>query len=330
MAEVLADQLNWSQALDVGEQAVSLAPQVMDVHRAYAKVLESSGDYTGAIDSYQRAIALNPNLPFLYLSMGANYRYRRKPIDDLNAMQRDIDAAWFLFDGGGFNPKTRPSCRSPVPTPIRASSSSPNVTRRRRDSIHQCRYLRRWACCITARVKDGSLPVLRRSPGGCTSAENEEGTAWRAMTWRWIRRALLSASTLNYYYTYGSALPISAIVRGPVDLPNCAPRRDDSDGGIIQVGEQICAGPAGPMAVPALNPRGGAWPRAARTQVVSAAFRRSPKTNTIGLLVSVEVFRQHFTAPEVRSPAARHRFRGRSLRPPAARPLRARRRSPWR
>jgi cytochrome c-type biogenesis protein CcmH/NrfG len=38
-AEILADQLNWSQALDIGAEAVSLAPDSMDVHRAYAKVL---------------------------------------------------------------------------------------------------------------------------------------------------------------------------------------------------------------------------------------------------------------------------------------------------
>jgi tetratricopeptide (TPR) repeat protein len=37
-------------------------------------VLESLGDYTGAIESYDRAIAITPNLTFLYLRAGANYR----------------------------------------------------------------------------------------------------------------------------------------------------------------------------------------------------------------------------------------------------------------
>jgi len=41
-AEVLVDQSNWATAMDAGAQAVSSARTIMDVHRAYAYVLESN------------------------------------------------------------------------------------------------------------------------------------------------------------------------------------------------------------------------------------------------------------------------------------------------
>jgi tetratricopeptide (TPR) repeat protein len=84
-AEVLVDQSNWSAALDVGAQAAQLGPKIMDVHRAYAYVLESNGYYTRAIDEYQAAIDLNTNLPFLYIRLApttaswANPRPTRPP-----------------------------------------------------------------------------------------------------------------------------------------------------------------------------------------------------------------------------------------------------------
>ena len=46
----------------------------MDVHRVYAYVLESLGEYNLAIQEYDQAIAITPKLTFLYLRAGANYR----------------------------------------------------------------------------------------------------------------------------------------------------------------------------------------------------------------------------------------------------------------
>jgi tetratricopeptide (TPR) repeat protein len=46
----------------------------MDVHRVHAYVLESLGEYALAIEAYDRAIAITPNLTFLYLRAGAGYR----------------------------------------------------------------------------------------------------------------------------------------------------------------------------------------------------------------------------------------------------------------
>lgn len=73
-AEVLVDQQKWTQAQQVIEQAVEADPSLMDVHRVNAYVLESLGEYALAIESYDKAIAIAPNMTFLYLRAGAGYR----------------------------------------------------------------------------------------------------------------------------------------------------------------------------------------------------------------------------------------------------------------
>ncbi len=73
-AEVLVDQQQWNQASQIIEQALAQDPSLMDVHRVNAYVLESLGEYALAIESYDRAIAISPNLTFLYIRAGAGYR----------------------------------------------------------------------------------------------------------------------------------------------------------------------------------------------------------------------------------------------------------------
>lgn len=73
-AEVLVDQQKWSQAQSQIEQALAQDSSLMDVHRVNAYVLESLGEYALAIEAYDKAIAIAPNLTFLYLRAGAGYR----------------------------------------------------------------------------------------------------------------------------------------------------------------------------------------------------------------------------------------------------------------
>ncbi len=73
-AEILVDQQKWSQAEQYIQQALDSDASLMDVHRVHAYVLESLGEYALAIEAYDRAIAIAPNLTFLYLRAGANYR----------------------------------------------------------------------------------------------------------------------------------------------------------------------------------------------------------------------------------------------------------------
>jgi tetratricopeptide (TPR) repeat protein len=73
-AEILIDEQKWSQAEQYIQSALQLGPQVMDVHRVYGYYLESQKFYSQAIEEYQKALAINPNLTFLYISIGHNYR----------------------------------------------------------------------------------------------------------------------------------------------------------------------------------------------------------------------------------------------------------------
>ena len=95
-AEVLLDQQKWSQAeqnIDLALQR-SDADQLMDVHRVYAYLLETLGQYNLAITEYDKAITLEPNFTFLYLRAGANYR--RLAFDLHN--RQGIDAARPVYD----------------------------------------------------------------------------------------------------------------------------------------------------------------------------------------------------------------------------------------
>ncbi len=73
-AEILIDQQKWTQAEQYIQQALQRGPELMDVHRVYAYYLESTLNYNQAIEEYQAALEINPNLTFLYISIGQNYR----------------------------------------------------------------------------------------------------------------------------------------------------------------------------------------------------------------------------------------------------------------
>ena len=72
---MLVDQQKWLQAQQYANQAVKQNPNLMDVRRINAYVLESLGDYNAAIIEYQAAVSINPNLTFLYISIGKIYRH---------------------------------------------------------------------------------------------------------------------------------------------------------------------------------------------------------------------------------------------------------------
>jgi len=73
-AEILVDQQKWIQAEKNVNEAAARAPELMDVRRINGYVQESLGNYSLAISEYKEAIHINPNLTFIYLRIGANYR----------------------------------------------------------------------------------------------------------------------------------------------------------------------------------------------------------------------------------------------------------------
>ena len=63
-------------------------PNNLDVQRVYGTVLEGNGDYEGAIEAYEAAAELAPNLTFLYLRIGANYRRLGRVAEALDAFAK--------------------------------------------------------------------------------------------------------------------------------------------------------------------------------------------------------------------------------------------------
>ena len=97
-AEVLVDQNKWDQAELIIKQALDIDDTSMDVHRVYAYVLESLGQYNLAITEYDKAIAIAPNFTFLYRRAGANYRALAAKIGDPDAARPVYEQSLEYFD----------------------------------------------------------------------------------------------------------------------------------------------------------------------------------------------------------------------------------------
>jgi tetratricopeptide (TPR) repeat protein len=78
-AEIVLDQFKWDEAVQYIDLALEKAQESgqpsMDIHRVKGKVEESLGNYNNAIEQYQLAADINPNMTFLYIYIGVNYRH---------------------------------------------------------------------------------------------------------------------------------------------------------------------------------------------------------------------------------------------------------------
>ena len=74
-AEIYNDEQKWDLAQQSIQLAVERNPDLMDVQRILAYIRETQGDYRGAIEAYEEAIAIAPNLTFLYINVGVIYRH---------------------------------------------------------------------------------------------------------------------------------------------------------------------------------------------------------------------------------------------------------------
>jgi tetratricopeptide (TPR) repeat protein len=74
LAEAYADLGRLRQAREQAELAIQLDPYDVDARRDYGYVLEFYGDYAGAIQQYQQAQTIEPNLLELWYGLARNYR----------------------------------------------------------------------------------------------------------------------------------------------------------------------------------------------------------------------------------------------------------------
>jgi tetratricopeptide (TPR) repeat protein len=218
-AEILVDQQKWTQAEQYILQALQRedADSLMDVHRVYAYVLESLGLYNQAIQEYDIAISISPNMTFLYLRAGANYR--RLGFGSLNE-----ESALVLFEksleyfekAAIINEQL--GVRDPIPYLSISKTYSQtgdyfaaalNVQKALDyDPGNADTYGQLGIVFQKSRNFEGAIPALKCAVRGCTAKEScaarggcNEGDPGTAVT-----GLALSPNTLYYYDVYGSVL----------------------------------------------------------------------------------------------------------------------------
>lgn len=229
-AEILVDEQKWTQAEQYIEQAVTRDPTLMDVHRVYAYVLESLGQYNLAIQEYDKAIAITPNLTFLYLRAGLNYRElgRRSPNEETQKQLYEKSLEYFA-KAASINDQLQ--IHDPAPYISIAKTytqqgdffiAARNVQKALDFQPNNADlYGQLGVVYFKSRNYEGSIPALKCAVEGC---EGEESCVGRGLSScdadnppATVQGLPLSPSTIDYYQVYFSVLA----ALGPRDPTYC-------------------------------------------------------------------------------------------------------------
>lgn len=269
-AEVLVDMQKFAQALDLSQRAAEVVDQAgdqyeysMDIYRVYGTVLENHGYYLRAIEEYQKAERLSPNLTFLSLSIGANYRRLR---DVGRALEYFDKAAQINHQLGIMDPTPYLAIGKTYQQQGEFFIAAINIERALAiDPGNPDIYGRLGIAYFQARNWESAMAILKCAVRGCTVEESreslcrfvyrsddlecEEGQKFD----QGVRGLELGSNSLEYYYTYGSVL---AAYNGHEDYPNvCSEAEDVFDelmaqygddpivSAIVIEGRAICASP---------------------------------------------------------------------------------------
>ncbi len=217
-AEVQVDQQKYAQASQFAELAAESVDVnsefAVDVYRVYGTVLENLGAYNLAIEQYMRATEVAPNLTFLYIRIGVNYR----------RLSKSTEALTFFNKAAQMNEQL--GIEDPIPYLAIARTylqmgeffiSALNVERALAFNPNNADiYGLLGVVFYKARNYESSISVLKCAVDGCTADES------RAVLCEFvvacgpdpeaegigspIEGLPLNSVSLVYYYTYGSAL----------------------------------------------------------------------------------------------------------------------------
>lgn len=198
-AEILADQQKWTQAEKYAVQAVAKDPMLMDTHRVYGYVLETLGKYNSAIQQYQEATRINPNMTFLYVRIGQNFREGiRNPDRALEYFDRaaKINAAL-----GVQNPQPYIEIARTYTQQGQFFAASINAEKALKlDPTNAHTYGQLGIIFRRARNYEGAMGLLACAVRGCKAADNEMGQTD-------VQGLPLTSITVAYYYVeYGTNL----------------------------------------------------------------------------------------------------------------------------
>lgn len=198
-AEILADQQKLTQAVKYAELAVNKRPDLMDTHRVYAYVWESLGQYRQAIEEYLLAADISPNLTFLYILIGQNYREGIKNPD--KALEYFDRAATINSQLGVQNPLPYIEIAKTYTQQGQFFIAGVNAEKALSfDNKNAHTYGQLGIIFRRARNYEGANPLLKCAVRGCEASENEMGGAA-------VQGLPLSSLTVAYFYVeYGTNL----------------------------------------------------------------------------------------------------------------------------
>jgi len=198
-AEILADEQKWLQAEKYAAQAVAQDPDSMDTHRVYGYVLETLGQYNSAIQQYQRAAEISPNLTFLYVRIGQNFREGiRNPDRALEYFDR---AAKINQSLGVQNATPYIEIARTYAQQGQFFAASINAEKALElDNTNSNTYGQFGLIFRRARNYEGAMPLLKCAVKGCSAEENEMGGVS-------VEGLPLTNLSVAYYYVeYGTNL----------------------------------------------------------------------------------------------------------------------------
>jgi tetratricopeptide (TPR) repeat protein len=198
-AEILADDQKWTQAESYAAQAVALDPSLMDTHRVFGYVLETLGKYNSAIQQYQEAARINPNLTFLYIRIGQNYR--EGILNPDRALEYFDEAARINQALSVQNPQPYIEIARTYTQQGQFFAASINAEKAlEMDPTNASTYGQLGIIFRRARNYEGAMLLLKCAVAGCAAEENEMGKVA-------IQGLPLTNLTVAYYYVeYGTNL----------------------------------------------------------------------------------------------------------------------------
>ncbi len=205
-AEILVDQQKWIQAEQNINEAAARAPELMDVRRINGYVQESLGNYSLAISEYKEAIRINPNLTFIYLRIGANYR----KLSQFDSALEYFDKAAVINEQLGVHDSIPYFSIATTYTQMGEFFSAGLNARKglNYDPDNADAFGRLGIVYHRSRNYEGAILAFKCSVRGCTA---EEGCEVRQCnpetdTMVAVEGLPLTAGTVDYYLTYGAVL----------------------------------------------------------------------------------------------------------------------------
>ena len=248
-AEVLTDQGKWNQADQYIRQALERDATLMDVHRVNAYVQESLGYYGDAITSLKLASEITPNLTFLLIRIGVNYR-QLKQYDQ--ALEYFSKAATINEQLGIQDPIPYIAIGKTYAQIGEFFIASRNMQKALRFNPYNADiYGQLGMVYFKSRNYESAIPALQCAVRGCDAEISCDVRECDPSTDPSIQITglPLSGTTVTYYFTYGSVLagmhrPFNDYCSEAViilDEVRAGFSQDETIMQIVEASEQVCA-----------------------------------------------------------------------------------------